>query len=50
MMNWHNQNHIQPLLFRTSSIANALRTQLNSQPHNGLKQRIKRQLEGVKYE
>lgn len=50
MMNWHNQNPIQPVLFRTLPIVYALRTQLNTQPRNGLKQGIKKQLEEVKYE
>ena len=49
MMNWHNQNPIQPVLFITFPIANALRSQF-TQPHNGLKQGIKKQLEGVRYE
>ena len=35
---------------RYNPIANALRTQLNSQPHNGLNQGIKKQLEGVRDE
>jgi hypothetical protein len=50
MMSWHNPNPIQPVLFRTFPIASALRSQLNTQPRNGLKQGIKKQLKGVKYE
>ena len=50
MMNWHNQNPIQPVLFRTFPIASALRSQLNTQKHTGLKQGIIKQLEGLKDE
>ena len=37
-------------LFRTFPIASAQRSQLNTQPYNGLKQGIIKQLEGVKDE
>jgi hypothetical protein len=35
---------------RNNQIANAVRTQLNSQPHNGLTHGIQKHLEGMLYE
>ena len=43
-LNWSRQ------IYRTFPITNAVRTQLNAQPRNRLKQLIQKQLEGLKYE
>lgn len=38
------------MMNKYNQIVNAMRSQLNSQPHNGLKHGIQKQLEGMSYE